>query len=318
MNLSFFAKTDTGLRREQNQDAFAICGDLNTSEWATGPFLDDAETGSSVKQGTKESDTPENEARMVTELAPASEPEPASGPAPASGPEPASASGPEPAKGSVMIVADGLGGPPAGEIASKLAVSSLKEHFNMLPQIPPDEIQMESFLKNVIIKAHNSILEYQEFHPETDGMGTTAIVACVVDGIIHLAWAGDSRCYIHTGKDDILNPFTSDHSVVWEMVEAGKLTPEEAKEHPYGNIVTQSLGQNIASPNPSTAQAVLKAGMRVLLCSDGLNNMLDDHEIQEILDQDTSTQTTCEKLVASAKQAGGDDNITCVVMDVQK
>jgi serine/threonine protein phosphatase PrpC len=220
-------------------------------------------------------------------------------------------------KGAVLLVADGMGGTNAGEVASDLAQQSVKRQFNALESIPSTDKDILSWLKKVILQAHEEIIAYQSSHLETAGMGTTLTVIWAFPQKSYVAWCGDSRLYIF--RDTVsLTPVTDDHSYVWEMVRVGELTPEEARLHPESNIITQSLGTPNYPPTPDAKMFELQQGDRLLLCSDGLNSMLSDAQISSILSQEQGTMNTCKRLVEEANKAGGKDNITVIVLDVKE
>lgn len=216
--------------------------------------------------------------------------------------------------GSILAVADGMGGTNAGEVASELAVREVNQSFKQVHELPEDPHQ---FLKEVIMRAHQAILKHAKDHPQTRGMGTTLILAWVVNGLLYVAWSGDSRCYLFREGIEF-RPLTDDHSLVWEMVKNNILTAEQARTHPDSNIITQSLGNSREAPKPEALrQAIpLQKGDRLLLCSDGLNSMVPDPQIGTILIQGENAKRTCESLIESANIAGGYDNITTLLLDV--
>ena len=222
-----------------------------------------------------------------------------------------------PKLGALLIVADGMGGENAGEVASHLAQAAVKEDFDQLEEAPETAAEREDLLAKSILRAHQAVVNHQHNNLETAGMGTTLIVAWVIEESVHVAWSGDSRCYIYNGQNS-LYPFTEDHSLVWQMVEDDQMTPEEARVHPESNIVTQSLGDEKNPPQPSVKSTKLYKGNRLILCSDGLNGMLSDEQIQSILEEGGSIDETCGKLVNSANEAGGEDNITCLMVEIHE
>jgi protein phosphatase len=208
-----------------------------------------------------------------------------------------------------------MGGTNAGEVASHLAQESVQKAFQQLASIPDSSSKREKFLRQCILNAHEQIVEHQHKHLETAGMGTTLVIAWVIGESLHTAWSGDSRCYVYAGTSP-LKPFTDDHSMVWELVKKGSLTPEEARTHPESNLILQSLGSPDNPPKPSIRSEKLRAGNRVLVCSDGLNGMLPDQRIEQLLSEGNGTAETCADLVKQANMAGGEDNITCLLLDV--
>lgn len=217
--------------------------------------------------------------------------------------------------GALVVVADGMGGTNAGEVASNLAQLTVKETFESDADLPDTPGERESFLKNLILDAHDRIVSHQHDHLDTAGMGTTLVIGWLVDDLLHVAWSGDSRCYLYNDENG-LELVTDDHSMIWEMVKAGKMTTEEARVHPESNVITQSLGTEGDPPNPDAVTVKLTKGDRVLLCSDGLNGMVSDQVIEAILQQRKSTAESCNELVDAANEAGGEDNITSILIDI--
>ncbi len=216
--------------------------------------------------------------------------------------------------GSVMVVADGMGGTNAGEIASDLAQKSIERQFCELTELPK-ESEIINFLKNTIVVAHNDIVKHQQSNLETAGMGTTLVVGWLLNKKLYTAWCGDSRLYIYR-KDIPLYPHTDDHSLVWELVKQGELTPEEARLHPESNIITQSLGDASRSPKPDASITEIYKGDRILTCSDGLTGMISDEEIHQILTDKKETPEAVKTLIEAANREGGTDNITVILLDV--
>ncbi|MBI1221707.1 MAG: hypothetical protein GC180_03800 [Bacteroidetes bacterium] len=220
-------------------------------------------------------------------------------------------------KGALLVVADGMGGTNAGEVASDIAQQSVRESFVSLKDIPQSQKERENFLKKCILDAHQKIVKHQEENLETAGMGTTLVISWIIDDMLHTAWSGDSRCYLFDPGQE-LEPFSEDHSLVWDLVKKGDMTPEEARTHPNSNIINQSLGDPKSTPHPDVKSRKLYQDSRVLVCSDGLNGMLSDAEIQSYLENSEDVEQACRKLVDAANEAGGHDNITCLLMEVKE
>ena len=206
----------------------------------------------------------------------------------------------------LFAVADGMGGHAAGEVASTMAVSSLAE--SSLTKPSPEE------LGAAIEKANLAVLDGVERGVGRPGMGTTC--SAVVIGGSHMAvgHVGDSRVYLlHEGK---LLRVTHDHSFVEELVEAGEITPEEARVHPSRSIITRALGSD---PNMKADAFMIDVttGDRVLLCSDGLPSMVPDDAIEEAMVTSPAPQACADRLVDMALEAGGLDNVTAIVVDVK-
>ncbi|WPP49134.1 PP2C family protein-serine/threonine phosphatase [Catalinimonas niigatensis] len=220
--------------------------------------------------------------------------------------------------GLVAMVADGMGGANAGEVASDIACRVVEDRYLKLQQMPDNHRDVEKYLKNLILEAHYQILEHAKLHPECQGMGTTAVIAWIIEDHLHLAWCGDSRAYVYQKQQhSSLSPLTDDHSFVWEMVKRGELTPEEARVHPQSNIILQVLGSTDSKPSPSYLSKPLEKGETIMLCSDGLNGMLSDTHIQQILEKETEAEACTNVLIEAAKQAGGTDNITVILGEVK-
>jgi PPM family protein phosphatase len=208
----------------------------------------------------------------------------------------------------LFVVADGIGGFEAGEVASSLAVEVLKE-------LRPDR----SF-KTAIAEANRRILAAGRTDEKLSGMGTT-VVAIRFGGtqrepLAEVAHVGDSRAYLVRGGE--MNPITEDHSLVAELVRSGDLTRDQAAEHPQKNLITRALGadEDVAV---DTTVLPIEAGDRVLLCSDGLSDMVSEARISEILlDAPEDPERSARGLLAAALDAGGNDNITVIVVDVKE
>lgn len=219
------------------------------------------------------------------------------------------------ALGAVLFVADGMGGTNAGEVASEIAQESVAEEFKKVTALPSDDQAILSYVKKVVVRAHQNIVQRTHEDPTTAGMGTTAVVCWVVNDKAYVAWSGDSRMYLYREGSDFY-PITDDHSIVWELVKNGQLTAEEARLHENSNIITQSLGDEARGPKPDAKMVPLQQGDRVLLCSDGLSGMVSDNMLGGILSGRLSTAETCKELIQAANAAGGTDNITVLLLDV--
>jgi serine/threonine protein phosphatase PrpC len=208
----------------------------------------------------------------------------------------------------LFVVADGIGGFEAGEVASSLAVEVLRD-------LRPDR----SF-KTAIAEANRRILAAGRTDEKLSGMGTT-VVAIRFGGtqrepLAEVAHVGDSRAYLVRGGE--MNPITEDHSLVAELVRSGDLTRDQAAEHPQKNLITRALGadEDVAV---DTTVLPIEAGDRVLLCSDGLSDMVPEARISEILlDSPEDPERAARGLLAAALDAGGNDNITVIVVDVKE
>lgn len=217
--------------------------------------------------------------------------------------------------GSLMVVADGMGGANAGEVASQIATEAIKKYFSQLSTTTVNTEDAYTHLQIALMLAHRLIVQHAARHPDCEGMGTTILLVWVIDNKAYIGWSGDSRCY-HYYPSSGLKLLIDDHSLVWEMVMKGELTEDEAAVHDDRNIITQSLGSADYPPNPEFRSVELKQGDRLLLCSDGLNSMLLDREINVVLSQNEDIATNCAQLIEAANRAGGEDNITVVLFEM--
>ena len=207
------------------------------------------------------------------------------------------------------MVADGMGGHNAGEVASAMATQIIKEYI--INSFNPDMDCMEvgEMVRRAFLKANDKIYEYSKTDSELDGMGTTSTLAIIYRDKIISAHVGDSRAYLIDGGE--IRQITKDHSYVQELLSRGEITKEFANRHPAKNYITRAVG----------ADDILKVdinisdyhGETVLLCSDGLTNMLSDEQISEIIGENENLQQGAEALVRLANKKGGLDNITVVV-----
>ncbi len=218
--------------------------------------------------------------------------------------------------GCVLVVADGMGGMNAGEVASELAVASVKESFSKVEEISDiakNAGRIELFMKKVVLDADASIKERLKEDPSTAGMGTTIVVVWVLGTTAHVVWCGDSRAYLFNSKSGI-NRLTKDHSFVQELVDAGKLDAELAFNHPNSNIITRSLGDSPAKVRPDYTRRELRQDDVLLLCSDGLCGLCRDEEIVEVMAASEDMISCRDNLIGAALNAGGYDNVTVALM----
>lgn len=217
--------------------------------------------------------------------------------------------------GGIFVVADGMGGANAGEVASGIAVQTFQQQFSNLPPGPMSEALIRQWLTGSILEANSAIVAHGRQNPETAGMGTTLVAAWLFGQVLYYAWVGDSRLYAYRPGHGLIR-LSKDHSYVQELVNAGKLSEEEAFYHPDSNIITQSLGDGGRPPKPDFAKFIVGQGDRFVLCSDGLNSMLTDPEIAQILGNSTDIGDCRDQLIAAANEAGGADNTTVIVFDI--
>jgi protein phosphatase len=211
--------------------------------------------------------------------------------------------------GWLFVVADGMGGHRGGEIASNLAVKTIRTSY-----YSDAGASRSAALKLAVEEANRLILREAASNPSLAGMGTTCTAMAVHDGFAYFVHVGDSRAYVL--RDGELVQLTQDHSLVGEMVRSGILSDEDARNHPKRNVITRSLGvqQTVVADTPFTPFK-LEQNDLFILCSDGLTAMVDDSEICEQLVGNSPTNTT-KMLVSLANRRGGKDNITAVVVKV--
>lgn len=207
----------------------------------------------------------------------------------------------------LFAVADGMGGAQAGELASRLAASTIEDGG--------DAPRSEAELAELIHAANLRVFERAAVDPQAAGMGTTATVVVVdeIAGTLTLAHVGDSRAY--RVRDGALEQLTSDHSLVAELVRNGRLTEEEAAVHPARSVITRALGTE-PEIEVDTATYELQPGDLVLLCSDGLSSMVADRAIATLAAAAPGPAEATEALVAAANDAGGEDNVTVVAFEI--
>ncbi|GHO94186.1 hypothetical protein KSF_042340 [Reticulibacter mediterranei] len=252
----------------------------------------------------------------------------------------------------LFIVADGMGGYKAGEIASQLAVETisrgLDSFFKPLPDQPtiklsirnqdPEETVVqnpgpaadakrtrklsetsmneatEEQLKVAIQQANKAILRYGEQKPSAHGLGSTVTAVLIQNDHAFIANVGDSRTYLLRGN--VLQPVTKDHSLVQKLVEANQIAPEDVYTHPQRNLIYRSLGAGHKNIEVDVFQETVQPGDTFLLCSDGLWEMVRHQELQKVLSEQRSPQKICDMLIDMANNHGGEDNITAIVVHI--
>ncbi len=213
-----------------------------------------------------------------------------------------------------VAVADGMGGHDAGEVASRLAVETIRDAF-----AGPEALDFErgkdllAWLEVLFQLINRRLTELAHAQQLARGTGCTLTVGVLLDGHLHLAHVGDSRCY--RLRDGALEQLTRDHSWVAEQRRAGLLTEAEERDHPQRNLLTRSLGMS-PPPEVDLAELPVQPGDRYLLCSDGLHGLIDDPTLAAVLLQESSPQAAVERLVGMANGAGGYDNITAVLLEI--
>ena len=206
----------------------------------------------------------------------------------------------------LLVVADGMGGHRAGEYASRLAVEVLKQELAASTEESP-----EAMMKNAITRANEGVLEAARQDAKLSGMGTTLVAATVIDRTLYFANVGDSRLYL---LSDDIKQLSKDHSLVQEMVRLGGINQEEAKSHPDKNIITRAIGAK-DDVDIDFYEYRLKKGDIILMCTDGLSNMVEDEEMLHIVRCSRDVVEAVEQLIERAKEHGGSDNIGVIVAE---
>jgi serine/threonine protein phosphatase PrpC len=215
-----------------------------------------------------------------------------------------------PEKGT-FIVADGMGGHAAGEVASEMAVRIIAQDLGSFRGVSPDEATTRMI--QAIRDANAAIYERTLSEHDKRGMGTTTTVLVLHANRYLLGQVGDSRGYLL--RDGVFHQLTKDHSYVQEQVDAGYLTPEQARTHPYSNVITRCVGAN-GDVTPDIFSGVVRVGDVFLLASDGLTGMLEDNVLESVLKTEGTPEKWVDKMVAEANRRGGLDNITVIIVRV--
>lgn len=203
------------------------------------------------------------------------------------------------------VLADGMGGHNAGEIASRTAVEIISQQLRILLDSGGDEIP--AAINAAIGEANREIFDMAVRNQEQQGMGTTAVVTCIAGDEAYIANVGDSRAYAVRGEEIL--QITTDHSVVAEMVAQGTISKEEARVHPQKNIITRALGTD-ESVEADIFEYDFQPGDILMMCSDGLSGMMEDEAIRDVCMQETSAEQMVHRMIQCAKENGGMDNVT--------
>lgn len=213
----------------------------------------------------------------------------------------------------LLIVADGMGGHNAGEVASSIAVKSITESIRENMEHNIDKDMVVHILRNAIIEANHSIYENSMNDSRCSGMGTTVTAAMVLNNDMLVGHVGDSRAYLL--KNGNLRKVTNDHSLVAELLKNGTITEDEAKHHPQKNLITRALGAE-DEVEVDIEKVYIDTDDIAFLCTDGLTNMLSDTEIEDILLNSDDINFAADKLVEKANALGGHDNITVIIAKI--
>ncbi len=211
----------------------------------------------------------------------------------------------------VYVVCDGMGGAAAGEVASSLAVDEVMRQLTERNQGETLQAAVERAVSN----ANQAIFDRSQANARFNGMGTTLVALVAEERSVQILNVGDSRCYLQRAGH--LEQITLDHSLVEEQIRLGRMSQSEAQRSPLRNVITRALGTQ-SHVTPDIFQFEARPGDMFLLCSDGLTREVADAKIEAILLSNTPAETLCKQLVLAANQAGGSDNITCVLVQVME
>lgn len=210
----------------------------------------------------------------------------------------------------LLAVADGMGGHLCGEVASSIAITHIAERFKSISSIGNKE-DAESWIQSTVSEINALIYKYTEEHPESLGMGTTFVCAILTDDFLLYGNIGDSSGFAI--KDNKIQKITNDHTLVSLLVKSGDLTEEEAEHHPKKNILLKALGATTSVDMDIFDVETDVDG--ILLCSDGMTNMLDKEQILRVIQEDTTIEERLQKLIFKCNNRGGTDNVTVAYLE---
>lgn len=212
--------------------------------------------------------------------------------------------------GLLAIVADGMGGHLAGDVASEMTITIFKTLWEEAKSLQTPDV-VEKWLKESIHKVNQTLHEHALTHSDCSGMGTTFVGAICTPTFATIGHIGDSRCYVY--NCDGFKQLTEDHSLVNELVRSGQISKEDAEHHPRKNVLLKALGTE-ESINIDVKTIILEEEDQLLLCSDGLSNKVSDAELEIALKENENLQETVEQLVGQANENGGEDNISIIIV----
>lgn len=224
-------------------------------------------------------------------------------------------------KGALLVVADGMGGMNAGEVASEIAIETIKEFFlpeNITDEVVKNRYTIERFMNSAIEEADARIKKEAKNNPESRGMGTTIVIGWIFDNKLYVSWCGDSRAYVYNPKAG-LHQISKDHSYVQTLVDKGAITKEDAFDYPESNIITRCLCDSSTKAKPESLLSPYEICTNdiIMLCTDGLSGMIRDNEIENIIRNNEHNMDSCtDSLIQAACDAEGSDNITICVAQI--
>lgn len=213
----------------------------------------------------------------------------------------------------IAIIADGMGGHQAGDVASQLATKLMKQKWQTAARVnAPDEA--ETWLSATISEVNQSIYEHSLQNKECEGMGTTIVAAICTDEFLTIAHVGDSRGYLY--NENGFNQVTEDHSLVNELLRSGQISEQDAEWHPRKNIILKAIGTE-ETVLEDILTVVWETGNKLLLCSDGLSDKLNEQEIAAYLSSTEDLKETGLEMISLANERGGEDNITLILIQYE-
>jgi protein phosphatase len=224
-------------------------------------------------------------------------------------------------KGALLVVADGMGGMNAGEVASEIAIETIRDYFalsKLTPAVTQTRFTIEKYMNDAIIAADSRIKAEAQARPETKGMGTTIVLGWLLDGKLYVSWCGDSRAYIYN-PDAGLHQISKDHSYVQSLVDKGSITHEEAFDFPDSNIITRCLSDGSVKAKPESLLRPYELCDHdiVLFCTDGLCGMIRDEEIESVIRaNEHNMDVLVDRLIQAACDAEGSDNVTICLCQI--
>lgn len=210
----------------------------------------------------------------------------------------------------LAIVADGMGGHRAGDVASTMTIDLLKKSWNESNQIQTAN-EAEEWLRNQINKVNEILFQHAEENSECQGMGTTVVAAICTEKFATIANIGDSRCYLY--NESGFKQVTEDHSLVNELVRTGQITKQDAENHPRKNVLLRALGTEL-QVEMDISTIIFEEGDMLLLCSDGLSNKVSEEEMVELIKNEQPLEEKAASFIDVANHYGGEDNITLVLV----
>lgn len=209
-----------------------------------------------------------------------------------------------------IIVADGMGGETSGDVASRIAVETISALLERGMESAVSEDEIIQLSNSAVMKADKEIREYMDLHPESIGMGTTVILAIFKEDRCYITWCGDSRCYsFHNGE---LSAITKDHSYVQELIDARKITENEAFQHPDSNLITRFVGGGREMCVPESRVIKIEDSDIIVICSDGLSGYCKNEDIRRAIAIDSGGDRLAQSLLELALRQGSDDDITVI------